>query len=275
MLKILILFTVWNIYAFADITKEEADKFLEGSRAEQLIEPRMPSQNSNLLTKICSIKLDRLSKTLIKQYKNFLSSPKYIDDFLKVIMTIDRKDYTEIKAFYDTALGKKYGASFGVLKSDDALKKILLFYIKKIKSPPSKQQALLNKRKRELIREINRVTNIDKYRLDLIGHFIEGAKEQKIALFYNELKTLLKVSKGSESLVILDEYIYRDFTEVELLEILEYAKEYGKIEMELVLTAISQYLNNTEKDIIGWIKESEIKSCHYKGIDIKKILLGK
>lgn len=260
-LKLLILLSILNMPIFAKITEEEVDEYLEVSRGGQLTMLVLATVYDTVFDTICNMKIENLNEVTKKKYQNFIFNPKYIENFREVIIGIDTKDYTEIMAFYETKLGQKYTQSFKVLYSDDIIRKLLVFLEQRLKNPSSKN-------KLKLIKQINKVLNEDTFLIDYIGNIMDFEYKREIEkykLSQNEVNRLMKVSKKytsniDNSLEIKSEYIYRDFTDEELLEILEYVKIYGKIELEFVTKALREYLNSLKKDAVQWLI-NENKSC--------------
>ncbi len=263
LVHIFLFIGIINTLTFAELTKEDVDRYIDISRGGEIIKDRL-----NFRYKVCfpimyGYDIKQADKKTIKKYQDFIFNSKNEEVFYKAFAKIDDTSYYEIMAFYKTDLGKKYTQGFKKIYDMDIQEEL-------IKSILSKKNKILLPEKRELVIEIN------KELYSMLG------LDLKDYTFFEDFNIKFNTDKGNsippkEIKLIVDEYIavfsefaYKDFSDNELSDILAYAKTYGKIEMAFLHHALKQSILDFKKDLKKRINNKKQNQNHEIPLSSKK-----
>ena len=246
-INILLFIGLLNTSIFAEITKEDVDKYIEVSRGGEIIKYSLTTRYKECFSMMYGKDIKKADKRAIKKYKAFIFNSKYEDIFYKTFTQLDDTSYYEIMEFYKTNLGKKYAKSFQELYEMNIGKELTTLILK------NKDNIVLSK-KRKLVIQIENVLYGRKYIDVEKNNFVKsyGGVISEYSLSSNEsvFKTV-----GDEYFKVFSEIAYRYFSDEELLQVLEYAKTYGKIEMGVLHHALTLNRDSFKKDLKEFINK--------------------
>ena len=254
-INILLFIGVIHTSIFAETTKEDVDKYINVSRGGVIVKNTFLLRYKTYFSKLYNIDIKKANKKLIKEYKSFIFNSKYEDVFYKEFSKMDDNSYYEIMAFYKTKLGKKYTKSFKKLYEMDIRKELMISIIEK------KGQLLLPK-KRKLVSKINKAL-YSKLNIDLEKDIFVDGDSKAIKKYVLPSKDNQHISIKKKKFIIAEyfevfsELAYKDFSDEELSQILEYAKTYGKIEMGVLHHALKVSIDALEQDLNNFIKSKK------------------
>ena len=246
-INILLFIGLLNTSIFAETTKEDVDKYLEISRGKTIIKYSFLLRYEECFSIMYGKDIKKADKRAIKKYKAFIFNSKYEDIFYKAFSQLDDTSYYEIMAFYNTKLGKKYAQAFQEVYEMDISKELTTLIREK------KDNIVLSK-KRKLVTEINKAlysryyTNIEK------NIFLKSHGGIKVENYTGSTKRIPQ-NILDEYFEVFSEIAYRDFSDEELLQVLQYAKTYGKIEMGILHHALKLNIDAFKKDLKEFINK--------------------
>jgi len=247
-INILLLITVLNTLLFAKVTNEDVEKYLKISRGGTIVKYTFLFEYREYFSRINSIDIKKANKQTIKKYKSFIFNSKYEDIFFKTFSELDDTSYFEIMAFYKTKLGKKYAQTFRELyKKDIAVELIGLIL--------EKNNNIVLPKKRNLVIEINKAL-YSRYYMNIEKNIFFKTSGGVMLEYVNSHK-IVPQTVNDEYFEVFNELAYKDFSNEELSQILEYAKTYGKIEMGVLHHALKVSIDALEQDLNNFIKSKK------------------
>jgi len=249
LVHIFLFIGIINTLTFAEVTKEDVDRYLEVSRGGEIVKDRFTFRYYKNFPIIYGYNIKKADKQTIQKYKAFIFKPKYEDVFYKAFAKIDDASYYEIMAFYKTDLGKKYTQGFKKIYDMDIRKELMTLILE------SKDRLVLPK-KRILVSKIYKAFNSKVY----INYkkYSQELKETNVFknknISFDEMKLII-----DEYFEVFSEFAYKDFSENELYDILAYAKTYGKIEMAFLYHALTLNVSVFKEDLEKFIKNKDKK----------------
>jgi len=254
LVHIFLFIGIINTLTFAEVTREDVDRYLEVSRGGEIFKDRLTSRYYQYFSSMYGYNIKQADKKTIKEYQDFVFNAKYEEIFYKTFEEMDDNTYYEIMAFYKTDLGKKYTQAFKKLYKMDIQKEIIISIVRE------KEKKILPKR-RKLVTAINDIL-YGKLYIDLGDDMftIDSSKEyagQKILdknISSDKMKMVLY-----EFYQVFNELAYKDFSDAELFDILEYAKTYGKIEISSIYNALQLSREKFLQDLEKFIKNKDKK----------------
>ena len=252
----ILLITLIGTNICAKINEEQVDKYMKFSEAEELLKYL---QNDMLyrLINIYNLDLNNTSSEIIHSIKDELNSSIYVKKYTETFKDYEPSEYETMASFYNTKSGKKYAQNikkyFNLEKNSSKIELYDKFKIFLAKHPFSEEKKII-------VQKITQNLNI----VTIFINIIEGFniyREYALPTKYNihsisymklmkkELQKNYNLNKSWEEET--DMIYFKDFSEQELKEILEYTKTHtANVEYRLILKAINAYYKAVINDIM-------------------------
>ncbi len=240
----------------AELNQNQIDAYMQNSRSGSLLK-YLQDDMFYWIVRMYKIDLNSASKEMIHRIKKELNTPKYVKKYTDKFKTIDTSGYETMMLFYNTPTGKKYAK---VMEKDFKLDQnssraaLVANYQKFLAKHPFGEE------KKALIRQIMETLNTVDIAIKTTEAF-EIFKKNTLPLKFKILnfkskEAIKKEIKESYShmraLQTQTDMIYfKDFSEEELEEVLEYTKtNIAKAEYRLMAEAGNAYYRGVMNDIM-------------------------
>jgi len=242
----LLIIALLTITAWADISAEQLNTYMKVSGTDVYFE-----NMQKLVEMKAKMSRKEISSDVLKEIRTVVSSKENIEQFTKVIKSLDEKDYKELIEFYSTEVGQK---SADIVRNFDELKmqKEMIKFSKKELSKERKRLFI------ELIDTTISEKNMEKAAkrkleasVKSLPKEMQEAFRKKMKAHQNQIKSKMRdeAIKGSV-------YIYRDFSDADLKQLIKHAKtSLSQREGDMILSARLNYFKAVKTQLIKVLKK--------------------
>lgn len=232
----------------AEITQKQLDDYMEVSIGKGMLKYLVDDAFLKVLS-LYDVDAATIPSENLKEIRRELYGDKYVNQYTKGLKKLSPLAYNEIMLFYRTAIGKKYKEAF-IHNFDLSRIKSREMIIRNL-SESSKYP--LSDRKVNLIDKISQALSTTKvhtelsikfeiYKKNILPKKLGMPKKNIVSLSDIKKKERWPQDKMEEHQRITDMFWFKDFTEKELEQVLEYATtEAAKIEYRAVIIGMISY----------------------------------
>ena len=226
--------------SFADISEKQVDAYLEVSGAKIMFD-NLQQQIGDMVDQQAQQSGEKVDPMALVAVKDVMTRDENFAKFTAHIKTLDENDYKNIMAYYATELGKK-SAKIAENSDIETMEKELPAFMTKLQENPPSEKRM------NLIKDIVDAMDMDELQKNMLREMFVSvnkfvpAKQQMpsddIDKMVESFTPLLEQQVQISTL-----FSYKDFSDKELEEVLNYTKtKSGKAEADVIFAGLVDYM---------------------------------